>query len=54
MRRTGIKVVTEEMISPPMSEADGAMEWKDMTLDGEVIGFSRQIGDRVCVVVNGC
>ena len=34
-----------------MSQADDAMEWKELKLDGEAIGFSRQISDCVCVVV---
>ena len=34
-----------------MTETEDSREWKELKLDGEVIGFSRQISDCVCVVV---
>jgi len=34
-----------------MTETEDSRELKDLKLDGEVIGFSRQLSDCVCVVV---
>ena len=34
-----------------MTKKEDSGEWKDVKLDGEVIGFSRQLSDCVCVLV---
>jgi hypothetical protein len=38
---------------PPlrMTDMESGAEWRGLTTDREIIGFSRQITDRVCVVV---
>jgi hypothetical protein len=38
-------------MSQEMRADDDHMPWQALKLDGEVVGFSRQISDRVCVVV---
>ena len=34
-----------------MTENEDGAQWSDLTDDGEVIGFSRQVADQVCIVV---
>ena len=34
-----------------MTENEDGAQWSDLTDDGEVIGFSRQVAAQVCIVV---
>lgn len=34
-----------------MTKTEDSREWKDLKLDGEMIGFSRQLSDSLSVVV---
>jgi hypothetical protein len=34
-----------------MTDREDDAPWSDLTDDGEVVGFSRQVADQVCIVV---